>query len=236
MTRFLLTVGLACVLSGPLLAQSPASVPSPEVHRLEVRDGVVYHDGTAMPASAVPAGVDMRGFPPISMEYSGDVTPAIEVDGRVFAFENNRLIEVQNAASESGRAQAYAISQPKTLGRSAADNQEARRRQAEQEYLDSLSESDRALYDQLVRERDMEGETLRLAQDYRRAGTETERETLRAQLREKLGAMFDLKEENRREEVRQMEEALDGLRQRMNERSAMRDQIIEHRLNELLTQ
>ena len=236
MIRFLLPLGMACVLAAPLLAQSPASAPSPEVHRLEVRDGVVYHDGVALPPSAVPSDVDMRGFPPISMDYSGDVTPAIEVDGRMFAFENNRLVEVQNAAAEVSRVQAYMISQPKASARASADAEAAGRQRAEQDYLDSLSESDRALYEQLVRERDMEAETLALAQAYRRAATEAERATLRDQLRAKLGAMFDLKEANRREEVRQMEAALDGLRQRMNERNAMRGEIIEHRLSELLGQ
>lgn len=242
MIRSLPTFVVACVLAGPLLAQTPASTPSPEVHRLEVRGGVIYHNGVALPPSAIPEGVDIDGFDPISMDYSGDVTPAIEIDGRVFALKGNRLVEVQDAKGEQGaarevsRAQAYMISEPKAASRAVAGTEAASRQRVEQDYLDSLSESDRALYDQLVRERDMEAETLRLAQRYRRATTDAERETLRAQLRDKLGAMFDLKEANRREEVRQMEAALEELRQRMNERNAMRDAIIEHRLDELLGQ
>ena len=236
MIRYLLTLGLACVLTGPLLAQVPVSDSGAEVHRLEVRGGVIYHDGAALPSNAVPDDVDLRGFPPVAMDYQRGETPAIEVDGRVFAFKNNRLVEVPNAVSEDEAAQGFAVWQPRSLGQSAVEEQASRRQQAEQEYLDSLSENDRALYEQLVRERNMEQEAVRLAQAYRQATSEAERARIQQQLREKLGAMFDLKQENRLDEVRQMEEALESLRQRMDERRDMRDQIIEHRLNELLGQ
>lgn len=236
MHRFLPIFGL-CLFAGPLLAQVPASAPeasSAEVHRLEVRDGVIYHDGVALPQSAVPEGIDLHGFPPAAMAYRGDETPAIEVDGRVFAFKNNRLVEVQNVVSEAPPSQGYAIWQARSVQAPALAKQAAL--DMEQEYMESLSENDRALYDQLVREREMEQDTDRLARDYRRATSDSEREAIQAKLRKQLGAMFDLKQENRREEVRQMEEALTTLRQRMDERRAMRDKIIEHRLRELLGQ
>lgn len=236
MSRFLLTLSLAAALAGPTFAQAPAEADraNTPVHRLEVRGGVVYHDGVALPPSAVPSNVDMRGFPPISMDYSGDVTPAIEIDGRVFAFADGKLIEVQNVQADEGAAQAYALSQPQTLAR--ASGTSAPVADAEEAYMESLSERDRALYEQIVRERDMENEALRLAQQYHRTEREGERAALRAQLREKLASMFDLKQENRREEVRQMEEALNALRSRISERVEMRDKIVEHRLNELIGQ
>lgn len=236
MSRFILTFSLIALLAGPVLAQSLAEEgrAAAPVHRLEVRDGIVYHDGVALPPSAVPANVDMRGFPPISMDYSGDVTPAIEIDGRVFAFVEGRLIEVQNVQTDEGEAQAYALSQPRTLARTSTPAVPSA--DAEQAYMESLSERDRALYEQIVRERDMENEALRLAQQYHRTEREGERQALRALLRDKLGAMFDLKQENRREEVRQMEEALDALRSRISERVEMRDRIVEYRLTELIGQ
>lgn len=229
MIRFPLTLWLACALAVPALAQRPAEA---EVHRLEIRDGALFHDGAPLPASALPAGVDLDGVPAMYMDYSGDVTPAIEIDGRVFAFAEGRLIEIDTAA-EPGRAQAFALSQPKPVTFAGAD---ARRRDAEAAYLETLSESDRALYERLMRERDMEAETLRLAQRYHRAMDESERAGVRAELRDRLSAMFDLKQQNRREEVRQMEVVLDTLRERLRERAAMRERIVEHRLNELLGQ
>lgn len=238
MPRFLLVLGLVCGLAGPAHAQVPVSAPSSEaqVHRLEIRDGVLYHNGNAIPASAIPPGVDLSGVEPMSMDYSGDVTPAVEVDGRVFAFADDRLIEVQEAAGEGGEAQAFGIFQSKATGRSTTGASQQRQRRAEQEYMNSLSETDRALYERLMREREMETEALRLAQRYQQAATDAERSTIQQQLREKLGAMFDLKQENRREEVRQMEVALETLRERMNERRAMREEIVEHRMKELLAQ
>lgn len=230
MTRLLLTLGMACALALPALAQRPAPASAAEVHRLEIRDGAVFYDGTPLPASALPAGVDLAGVPAMYMDYSGDVTPAIEIDGRVFAFTEGRLVEVE-AAAEPGRAQAFALTQPKPVSTAEAD---VRRRDAESAYLETLSASDRALYERLLRERDMEAETLRLAQRYRLAATEAERIAVRTELRDRLGVMFDLKQRNRREEIRQMEAALDTLVTRLEERAAMRERIVEHRLNELV--
>jgi hypothetical protein len=234
MTRLLLTLGLAgalaAALAAPALAQRPPS--DAEVHRLEIRDGALFHDGAPLPATALPAGVDLTGVPAMYMDYSGDVTPAIEIDGRVFAFTGGRLVEVE-AAAEPGRAQAFALSQPRPVSFAEADD---RRRDAEAAYLETLSESDRALYERLMREREMEAETLHLAQRYRLAPTDAERATVRAELRSRLSAMFDLKQENRREEIRQMEVVLDTLRERLRERAAMRERIVEYRLNELVGQ
>ena len=229
MTRLLACL-LAVALAAPALAQRPAS--DADVHRLEIRDGAIFHNGVALPTSALPAGLDLDGVPPMFMDYSGDVTPAIEIDGRVFALDQNRLVEIE-AKADGGRAQAFALTQAKPLTLAEAD---ARRRDAEAAYLETLSESDRALYERLMREREMEAEALRLAQRYRVAATDAERAGLRTDLRDRLGAMFDLKQQNRREEIRQMEAALDTLVARLQERAAMRERIVEHRLNELIGQ
>lgn len=214
---------LVAALAAPALAQGP------DVHRLEIRDDTIFHDGTPLPASALPPGLDPRGVPPMYLDYSGDVIPLIEIDGRVFAFYENRFVEI-DARVEGDRAQAFALTQAKPPP---ADEQ---RRDAEATYLQTLSESDRVLYERLVREREMEAETHRLAQRYRAATTDAERRAVRANLRDRLGAMFDLKQRNRREEIRQMEAALDTLMTRLQERAAMRDRIVEYRLNELIGQ
>lgn len=232
MTRILLTLGMVLGIAMPAAAQIPAAAFGTEVHRLEIRDGVVYHDGRALPEGALPEGLDLDGIT-MAFDYSGEVAPAIGLNGRVFALDGGRLVELDEATAE-GSAQAFALTQPRTLGRSAAEEHEERRRQAEEVYLQSLSESDRAHYLRLVREREMEDETLRLAQQYRQTPDEDARAQVRQELRDKLGAMFDLKQENRHEEVRQMETVLDTLRQRLEERELMRGRIVEHRLNELI--
>lgn len=216
---------LACLLAVALAVPALAQRPGADVHRLEIRDGAIFHDGVALPAAALPPGLNLRGVPPMFMDYSGDVTPAIEIDGRVFALDRNRLVEIE-AKAEGDRPQAFALTQAKPP--SLAD--------AEAAYLETLSASDRALYERLMREREMEAETHRLAQRYRLATTDAERTAVRAELRDRLGAMFDLKQQNRREEIRQMETALDTLVARLQQRAAMRDRIVEYRLNELIGQ
>ncbi|MEM1042153.1 MAG: hypothetical protein AAGI91_05935 [Bacteroidota bacterium] len=223
MLRSACLLGLAlCTL--PVAAQVPTASRSAGagvgVHRLDIRDGRVYHDGTLLPEDAVPEYLDIEGMS-MSFEYSGPVAPAIGLDGQLYTLEDNRLVRLDQA--DMGQ-QAFGLAQPETLGQSAAE-------QAERAYLRELSERDGALYERLVREREMEGEALRLARQLRQNPANAA--ALRAQLREKLDAMFELKQENRREEIRQVEDVLEALRQQLRKREAMRDQVIQHRMGEL---
>lgn len=227
MTRFsLLLLGLAlCVppVAAQISTASRSAGASVGVHRLDIRDGTVYHDGTPLPDGALPADLDIDGLS-MSFEYSGPVAPAIGLNGRLYTLEGERLVLLDEADMDQ---QAFGLAKPEALGQSAAE-------QAEQAYLQELSERDRALYERLIREREMEGEALRLAQRLRQ--TPADAASLRAQLYEKLNAMFELKQENRREEIRQVEDVLDALRQQLRKREAMREQVIQHRMGELTGQ
>ncbi len=224
MTRLLLLLGLAL---GALPAAAQISTASrtagasanTAVHRLDIRDGTVYHDGTPLPDGALPADLDIAGVA-MSFEYSGPVAPAIGLNGRLYTLDGERLVPLDEADMDG----AFGLARPEVLGQSAAE-------QAEQAYLQGLSERDRALYERLIREREMEGEALRLAQQLRRNPVDAT--ALRTELRQKLDAMFELKQENRREEIRQVEEVLGALRQQLRKREAMREQVIEHRMREL---
>lgn len=229
MTRFVLFTGLT-LFAGAVQAQVPAGFTASraaeaQVHRLEIHNGAVYHDGEALPAAALPQGLDIDGMS-MSFEYSGPVAPAIGLNGRIYALDGDRLVELNE---EDMDRQAFALTRPEPLGESAA-------KQAEQAYMQGLSERDRALYERLIREREMEAEALRLAHTLRQNPNAPNQTTLRSQLREKLEAMFELKQENRREEARQVEDVLQALRQRLQEREAMRDEIIQHRMRELTGQ
>lgn len=227
MTRFVLLTGLA-LLACPVQAQVPASdvasrAAEAQVHRLEIHNGAVYHDGTRLPDGALPAELDVDGMS-MSFEYSGPVAPAIGLNGRLYTIDGDRLVELDESEVDQ---KAFGVAKPQALGLSAAE-------QAQQAYMQGLSERDRALYERLVREREMESEAYRLAQQLRLNPSNAA--ALRSQLREKLDAMFELKQENRREEIRQVETALQSLRQRLQEREAMRDDIIQHRMRELTGQ
>lgn len=228
MTRLFILLGLAL---GTLPAAAQISTASrtagasanTAIHRLDIRDGAVYHDGTALPDGALPVGLDIEGVS-MSFEYSGPVAPAIGLNGRLYTLDGQRLVPLEEADMDQ---QAFGLARPQALGRSAAE-------QAERAYLQGLSERDRVLYERLIREREMESEALRLAQRLRLNPVDAT--ALRAQLREKLDAMFELKQENRRDEIRQVEEVLGALRQQLRKREAMREQVIEHRMRELTEQ
>lgn len=227
MTRFVLLTGLA-LLASPVQAQVPAGdvasrAAEAQIHRLEIHDGAVYHDGARLPEGALPAELDVDGMS-MTFEYSGPVAPAIGLNGRLYTIDGDRLVELDESDVDQ---KAFGVAKPQSLGLSAAE-------QAQQAYMQGLSERDRALYERLMREREMEAEAYRLAQRLRMSPTDAP--ALRSQLRDKLDAMFELKQENRREEIRQVEEVLRALRQRLQEREAMRDDIIQHRLRELIGQ
>lgn len=219
---------ISCVLAGLLilLAAPVAAQVGVEVHRLEIRDGHVYHDGDRMPQSSLPEGFDARGIS-FTFEYAGPVVPAITIDGKVYALEGNRLVSIEDASPET-TARAIGV----VPVESAVDEDE-RLRQAEEAYLATLSERDRALYERLMRERDMEHDAIRLSYAIRQSTDDTEREALREQLRETLNLMFDLKQENRLEEIQQVEDMLSAMREQVEARQQQRDDLIERRLRQL---
>ena len=103
-------------------------------------------------------------------------------------------------------------------------------------YLDDIQDNDRVLYEELVREHYMEQETHQLAVQIRNATSRTEQEQLTEELRKKLDAIFQLKQENRRVEVDQLNARLSELKEKLKERESLRDEIVENRLRELLNQ
>jgi hypothetical protein len=224
MLRFILIVTV--VLLAPLATTSALAQIGVEVHRLEIRDGSVFHDGEELPESALPEGFDASGVS-FTFEYSGSVMPAITLNGHVYALQGERLVALDSADDESPRAIAL------MAGETAPAE---RRRQAEQAYLQTLSERDRALYERLIRERDMEEEALRLAYLIRRSEETGERNRLTDRLREQLGSLFEIKQQNRQEEIVQVEVLLDNLREQMRERQRLRSELIEQRLLELTGQ
>lgn len=221
---------LLCLLLGlaaPAATQAQQSTSDAAVHRLEIRDGRVYHDGVELLTSELPEEFDVEGHT-FSFEYTGPVMPAIALDGRLYALEGDRLVAIEDATG-SGATRAVAVMPVQ----SADDAMEEGRRQAEQAYLQTLSERDRALYERLLRERDMEMEIRRLAFVFRRTEGEDERQRLRARLHNLIDEAFELKLENRREEIRQVEELLQEMRRQLQVREDQRDEIVRQRLRDL---
>ncbi len=81
--------------------------------------------------------------------------------------------------------------------------------------------------------RDLERETMALSKKYRDSTDDAEKETVRAELKTKLGVLFDLRETERRAHVERIEKDLANLKQGLADRQARREEIIERRLAEL---
>ncbi|MEM8487704.1 MAG: hypothetical protein AAF564_19285 [Bacteroidota bacterium] len=103
-----------------------------------------------------------------------------------------------------------------------------------QRYFATVRAEDELLYQRLVTELELERETQRLAAQVRQMPSSESRSSKVEELREMLGSILELKQENRRLEIEQLEEQLAVLKQRFSEREAMKDRMIERRLKELV--
>jgi len=103
-----------------------------------------------------------------------------------------------------------------------------------QTYLHGLQNRDRSLYDQLMREQQMEFASSQLARRIFQTSDEQTRRQLTEDLRKQLDEIFELKQRNRRDEITQLEQQLGELRDQLAEREANREAIISRRLESLI--
>ena len=101
-------------------------------------------------------------------------------------------------------------------------------------YLGSLQNQNQRLYQELMRERDMEMRTHQLAQAIHLAETADQRANHEQELRDILTEIFELKQANREKEIEQLEKQLKELQSRLEDRESLKKDIIESRLNDLL--
>ena len=240
---------MALAWSVPAQAQPDRAVADTDavpVRILEIHSGKVFLDGEALPASSVPADLNLDDLDTI-VRFSGPVTPAIEIDGIVYVLDEQKLIPL----SESSRAgsQVYFFAQPEAApvpqGRLADAAQRSvppaepmpeqeMREASEAAYLQQISERDRSLYNQIRGEQALELETLRLADRIRRTPDAAAKQPLLDQLRAKLDESFELKQQIREDEIVQAEAQITELRRLLDERAARKEQIIDRRLRELI--
>lgn len=103
-------------------------------------------------------------------------------------------------------------------------------------YLDGLQVENSALYGRLLRELEMENQSGLLAGRILTESDARLRADLERSLRSSLEEVFELKQQNRRDEIAQLEKQLADLRQQLQMREANRRAIIDRRLEELLGQ
>ena len=237
MTARLLAFLLA---AAPLVAASPevaaqttpvsATGSVPQGHLLEIRDGTVRLDGAVL-ADAAPDGLDLTGLT-MELEYSGPITPVVEVDGQAYVLEGHRLVRFEDSTRAGERVYVLRAAQPDGMPVGAMDDDRLAL-VSEEAYLRELAERDRALYERMQNERALERHVDDLAQRVRRAPVGPERAQLRETLRGRLSDLFGLKQQIRREEVSRAQAELDTVRGLLDERDAQHHAIVDERLRGL---
>jgi hypothetical protein len=91
------------------------------------------------------------------------------------------------------------------------------------------SEGDTAAWRRIQRMFGLESEVAELSGRYRESISDQEKVTIRAELVEKLSALFDLREDEKREEMKRLERRLAELGRIIEERSQNKDAIVERR-------
>ena len=211
----------------------PASTAQ-QTRTLTIRDGTIQVDGQTLSDDQIPSDLDLEGIT-AQYQFMGIERPVIELNGRLFAI-NDGLKQVSEDEVQS--QESSVILQEISAGPAAPRTRTSGTvRDPQRQYLNDVQKANRELYNRLVRERTMEQEAQNLAHIIRMLPEgSSEREAKADTLRSLLNEIFELKQENRREEIRQVEDALQALRQRLQEREAMRDEIIQHRMRELTGQ
>ncbi|MBP7830516.1 MAG: hypothetical protein KA248_11415 [Kiritimatiellae bacterium] len=78
-----------------------------------------------------------------------------------------------------------------------------------------------------------QGEIAKLAREFRTASDPAQREQIRADLKARLGELFDAREQRRREHIQRIQAEMTRLQGMLESRRASREEIIERRLQEL---
>ena len=220
----------ALVLAAALAPSAQTgSAQTETVHTFQVVDGQVHLDGRLLP-DALPDGMDLGGQSIGPMEFSGPIVPVLEIDGEVFVLEGERLVPL----AESSRADRglYVMAEPQAMA--AEMPQERMRPIVEAAYLRDVAATNGDLYDRMRREMSMEQEVERRVARIRATEAGTARRGLEQDLRGLLSDLLTLKHEIRAQEIEIADGRLDAARQRLVERQASHDEIVDGRLRELL--
>jgi hypothetical protein len=187
-----------------------------------------------------------NGFHFNIQDYAGDISDfaaphaeAIERQARQLYAQAAEFEELQSRLQEQfgDRRMQELTEAAQRLGlqaQKAAMAAEALPRIEVQHYLDGIQREDQELYHLLLREREMEQESIRLSNEIRHLAESAERVERTEELRETLDAIFELKQANRRREIEQFESRLEELQERLVERERRREEIIDGRLRQLL--
>lgn len=219
------------------------------VRTLVINDSQVIIDGKQIDPERLPAVADLGNIS-VSYSFVGVEMPLVTLGDQLFAVHTDRLEAIESdgehwaslgqrkrqdrqahAANgwivDSDRAQYYTFQ-----GERLEVNEAVPRllQEANTLYLDELARQNERLYNRLGRELALERQAEILAISARSATTREEQDRHIAALTQKLENIFELKQQNRRDEIAQFEAELDRLKARVAKRDELKDQIIRERI------
>lgn len=204
------------VLSIASLVHVPAARSQPAPHRtLQIQGGTVYIDGNAVPEDTLPPELVLDG---VQMQYQvyGLQVPIVEIQGRAYRLTESTLEPVE-------RASYAAQGEPEALQAAPAPS----------DYMQMLRAQSQLLYEAVQREYALEHAAEQRAYRIRQLDAGPERTAHLDTLRQTITQLFDLKQANRRRELQQLQQRVEAMRQRMQERAAHREAMIEQRIQQL---
>ncbi|MFP4228013.1 MAG: hypothetical protein ACLFTE_04200 [Salinivenus sp.] len=229
-------LGHAVLVVAVLWTGLGASALAQQTRTLDVRDGTVYVDGQALDNEQLPAGLELEGLN-ASYQFQGIQRPVVELNGRLVAVSDSGLVPITSesagrttaAAAQSGGESQREVPEPSGPDEDARDEASA-----QEEYIRDVEESSRELYERLQRERQMEQEAQELARVVRMLPEGDAREAKTDSLHSMLNELFEIKQENHRQEIDRLQRKIQELQRRMQKREEMRNTMIDHRLQQLV--
>lgn len=250
----LTVLALAAVLAGLTIAPLSATAQS-QTRTLTIHNNTVYLNGTALDSDQLPESLNISGVE-AQYRFIGIRKPVVDINGTLYAItdrlepvsedeirqQNDVSVILQRPQDAAGQGFATASSrstQPSDRSASEPVVEESKAEssdmaEAHRQYLSEIQRRHQELYRNLVRERRMESESRDIARTIRLLPDGPERKTQIDTLRATLNRIFDLKQENRRREIEQLQRQIDELERRLEQREEMQDEMIERRMNELL--
>ncbi len=223
----------------PLAAQST---------ELVIRNNALFINGKRIPADQLPEALDLDG---VTIQYTAmapepGALPLVSLNGILFTIAPDGLEHTfgGSLAGKVGDTVERITFYSEHVAELAQGMQVAYKTMSSEvdaiqgmevmRYLGEIQE-DNELFGLLSQEFTMESGASKLAAEIRRMAEGEEQNQRMDLLRQRLGEIFTLKQDNRRREMEKLEEKLRVLQERLEMREALRDEIIDQRLQELLS-
>lgn len=238
------------VVAGPLdlKAQDGAQM----VRTLVIKDNKVLIDGKPVDSEALPRTVDLSDLT-VSYSFVGVDVPVVTIGKQFFAVRENRLEPIesrdeyrpveeqrkrlkQKSQNSKGWIVDFDRGEYYTFQGERLEVDEAVPRllqDANTLYLDELQKENEQLFSRLARERELEKQAALLATAARRARAKEERSEHVSELTQKLEEIFELKQQNRLDEIDRFESELEALKRRVEKREELKEEIIRSRVERL---